>query len=129
MYSLYGATTRPTDAMLNGLDTLVYDIQDVGARPYTYTTTLLEVLHAAASHGLTVVVLDRPDPIGGEQVEGNVLDPDFASFVGPAPIAMRYGMTIGELAQFFNAELGVGAELHVEPWPAGIARTGSTRRA
>jgi uncharacterized protein YbbC (DUF1343 family)/CubicO group peptidase (beta-lactamase class C family) len=113
IYSLYGATTRPTDAMLSGVDTLVYDIQDVGARTYTYTSTLLEVMRAAAEHGLFVVVLDRPNPLDGEHVEGNVLDPRFASFVGAAPMAMRYGLTIGELAQFFNAE--VGASLTVVP--------------
>jgi uncharacterized protein YbbC (DUF1343 family) len=115
IYSLYGETNRPTDAMLRGLDTLVYDIQDVGARTYTYTSTLLEAMRAAAAHGLPVVVLDRPNPIGGDQVEGNVLDVRFASFVGPAAIAMRYGLTIGELGQLFNAELGVGADLTVVP--------------
>jgi uncharacterized protein YbbC (DUF1343 family) len=115
IYSLYGDTTRPTDAMLSGVETLVYDIQDVGTRTYTYISTLLEVMHACAQRGLPVVVLDRPNPIGGDQVEGNVLDPRFASFVGPAPIAMRYGLTIGELGQFFNAELGVGADLTVVP--------------
>ena len=113
IYSLYGETTRPTDAMLTGVDTLVYDIQDVGARTYTYISTLLEVMHAAAQHQLPLVVLDRPNPIGGDQVEGNVLDPRFVSFVGPAPIAMRYGLTIGELGHLFNGELGVGAELTV----------------
>jgi uncharacterized protein YbbC (DUF1343 family) len=113
IYSLYGDTTRPATAMLRGLDALVYDIQDVGTRVYTYISTLLEALRASAEHGLQVVVLDRPDPIGGDQVDGNVLDPQFASFVGPAPIAMRYGLTIGELGQFFNAELRVGAKLQV----------------
>jgi uncharacterized protein YbbC (DUF1343 family) len=115
IHSLYGETTRPTTAMLRGLDALVYDVQDVGARTYTYTSTLLEVMRAAAARGLGVVVLDRPDPIGGDQVEGNVLEPAFASFVGPAPIAMRYGLTIGELAQFFNAELDLHADLTVVP--------------
>jgi uncharacterized protein YbbC (DUF1343 family) len=115
IYSLYGETPRPTDAMLRGIDTLVYDIQDIGARVYTYPSTLLEVMRAAAARGLAVVVLDRPNPIGGDQVEGNVLDTRFTSFVGPAPIAMRYGLTIGELAQFFNGELGVGADLTVVP--------------
>src|SRR5262249_38179365 len=113
IYSLYGATTRPTDAMLRGLDVLVYDIQDVGARTYTYISTLLEVMRAADAHNLPLVVLDRPNPIGGDQVDGNVLDGHFASFVGPAPLAMRYGMTVGELAQLFNAELSVGANLSV----------------
>lgn len=115
IYSLYGNTTRPTDAMLRGIDTLVYDIQDVGARTYTYISTLLEVMQAGAAHGIPVVVLDRPDPITGDHVDGNVLDQKFASFVGPAPIAMRYGMTIGELARFFNAALGVGADVTVVP--------------
>jgi uncharacterized protein YbbC (DUF1343 family) len=115
IYSLYGETTRPTDASLRGLDTLVYDIQDVGARTYTYISTLLEVMRAAVAHGLGVLVLDRPNPIGGDRCEGNVLDPRFASFVGAAPIAMRYGMTIGELSRLFNAELGVAADLTVVP--------------
>jgi uncharacterized protein YbbC (DUF1343 family)/CubicO group peptidase (beta-lactamase class C family) len=115
IHSLYGETTRPTAAMLRGLDVLVYDIQDVGARVYTYTSTLLEALRGAAAHGIPVVVLDRPDPIGGEAVEGTVLDPRFTSFVGAAPIAMRYGMTIGELGRYFNAELHVDAELNVVP--------------
>jgi uncharacterized protein YbbC (DUF1343 family)/CubicO group peptidase (beta-lactamase class C family) len=116
IYSLYGDTRRPTEAMLRGLDALVYDIQDVGARVYTYPATLLEVLRAAAARSLPVVVLDRPNPIGGALVEGNVLDyPRFASFVGAAPIAMRYGLTIGELAQFFTAELGVSANVAVVP--------------
>jgi uncharacterized protein YbbC (DUF1343 family) len=113
IFSLYGQTTRPTDAMLHGVEVLVYDIQDVGARTYTYTSTLLEILRAGAQHGMPVVVLDRPDPVAGDKVDGNVLDPRFVSFVGPAPIAMRYGMTIGELGQFFNAELQVGADLQV----------------
>ena len=123
IYSLYGETTRPTDAMLRGVDTLVYDIQDVGARVYTYPATLLEVMRAAASRGLPVVVLDRPNPIGGDQVEGNVLDARFSSFVGPAAIAMRYGLTIGELGHLFNTELGVGADLTVvqlHGWPRSM---------
>ena len=111
IHSLYGTTTRPTAQMLQGLDALVYDVQDVGARTYTYISTLLEVMRAASQHSLPVVVLDRPNPIGGDHVDGNVLDTRFASFVGPAPIAMRYGMTLGELAQRFNAD--VGADLHV----------------
>jgi uncharacterized protein YbbC (DUF1343 family)/CubicO group peptidase (beta-lactamase class C family) len=111
IHSLYGATTRPTPAMLRDVDVLVYDIQDVGARTYTYISTLLEVLQA----GLPVLVLDRPNPIGGVAVEGPVLDPRFASFVGPAPIAMRFGMTIGELARYFAGELVPQANLSVVP--------------
>jgi uncharacterized protein YbbC (DUF1343 family) len=111
IHSLYGQTTRPTPAMLRGLDVLVYDIQDVGARVYTYISTLLEVLKA----GLPVVVLDRPNPIGGVAVEGTVLDMRFTSFVGAAPIAMRYGMTIGELGRWFNGELQLGVDLTVVP--------------
>jgi uncharacterized protein YbbC (DUF1343 family)/CubicO group peptidase (beta-lactamase class C family) len=111
IHSLYGTTTRPTPAMLKGLDVLVYDIQDVGARTYTYISTLLETLRV----GVPVVVLDRPNPIGGAAVEGPVLDPRFTSFVGPAPIAMRYGMTIGELARYFADELVPSATLTVVP--------------
>jgi uncharacterized protein YbbC (DUF1343 family) len=114
VHSLYGQSTRPTPRMLAGLDTLVFDIQDVGARVYTYISTLLESLRAGAGH-VVVVVLDRPVPINGHDVEGNVLDERFASFVGPPRLAMRYGMTIGELAGFFNAELGIGADLNVVP--------------
>jgi uncharacterized protein YbbC (DUF1343 family) len=113
VYSLYGSATRPTDSMLSGVQVLVYDIQDVGTRTYTYISTLLEAMRAAAAHKLPLVVLDRPDPISGDHVDGNVLDVHFASFVGPAPIAMRYGMTIGELAQFFNVDSGVSADLSV----------------
>jgi uncharacterized protein YbbC (DUF1343 family) len=101
--------------MFDGLDTLVFDIQDVGARTFTYPSTLLEVMRAAAQYGKAVVVLDRPNPIGGEQVEGNVLDPRFASFVGVAAMAMRHGLTMGELGRLFNAELDVGADLTVVP--------------
>jgi uncharacterized protein YbbC (DUF1343 family) len=115
IYSLYGDTTRPTERMLDGLDTLVFDIQDAGARTFTYPSTLLEVMRAAAQHGKSVVVLDRPNPIGGEQVEGNVLDSRFASFVGPTAIAMRHGLTIGELGRLFNVEPGVGADLTIVP--------------
>ena len=115
VFSLYGDTTRPTAAMLDGVETLVFDIQDVGARVYTYIATLAEVLRAGAEHGIPVVVLDRPNPINGVEVEGNVLDPAFASFVGPAPLPMRYGMTIGELGRFFNQELGIHADLSVVP--------------
>jgi uncharacterized protein YbbC (DUF1343 family) len=121
VYSLYGPSMRPTPRLLAGLDTLVFDIQDVGARVYTYISTLLECLRAGAGH-VAVVVLDRPVPINGNDVEGNVVDERFASFVGPPLLAMRYGMTIGELACLFNAEFDIGADLTVVPL-AGWHRT------
>jgi beta-N-acetylhexosaminidase len=106
--------------MLEGIENLVFDIQDVGARFYTYTSTLTYCLEAASENGVPFVVLDRPDPINGVTVEGNILEPGFASFVGLHPIPIRHGMTIGELAQMINE--GVGAELEVvkmEGWNRG----------
>jgi uncharacterized protein YbbC (DUF1343 family) len=105
-YSLYGETKTPTPAMLQGLDALVYDIQDAGVRFYTYLSTMAYSQEAAASAGLAFVVLDRPNPIAGLAVEGNMLDPDFLSFVGCHPIPVRHGMTFGELARLFAAERG-----------------------
>lgn len=121
VYSLYGDVRRPTAKMLEGVDVLVFDIQTVGARFYTYASTLTYAMEAAAEHGIALVVLDRPNPINGVSVEGNILDPTFASFIGLHPIPIRHGMTIGELAQLINAE--VGAELHVvemEGWCRGM---------
>ena len=111
IYSLYGAVRRPTAEMLEALDALVFDVQDVGARFYTYASTLTYALEAASEHGISFIVLDRPNPINGVSVEGNILDPRFASFIGLHPIPIRHGMTIGELARFINAK--TGAELHV----------------
>ncbi|HEX3159864.1 MAG TPA: DUF1343 domain-containing protein [Gemmatimonadaceae bacterium] len=122
VHSLYGATQKPTPAMLRGVDALVFDIQDVGARPYTYVYTMALAMKAAAERRMPFVVLDRPNPIGGTMVEGNVLDTAFASFVGMYPIPERHGMTVGELARLFNAEYGLGAELYVIP-AAGWRRT------
>ena len=113
IHSLYSDTREPTAAMLDGLDVLVIDLQDVGTRVYTYAWTMANCLRAARRHGVRVVVCDRPNPIGGEAVEGPVLDPAFASFVGQFPIPLRHGMTIGELARLFNAEFGIGADLQV----------------
>jgi uncharacterized protein YbbC (DUF1343 family)/CubicO group peptidase (beta-lactamase class C family) len=104
LYSLYGETERPTDKMLDGLDALVYDIQDAGVRFYTYETTLGDALEAAAKKGMPVCILDRPDPISGIYVEGPVLDRDLTSFVAYFPMPVRHGMTIGELAGMFSAE-------------------------
>lgn len=113
VHSLYGEHRRPTPAMLEGIDTLVVDLQDVGARYYTFIWTLLLCLEACAECGKRVVVLDRPNPLGGLAVEGNVLDPGFRSFVGLAPIPMRHGLTIGELAGFFRAWRALDVELEV----------------
>ena len=113
IYSLYSGTREPTAAMLDGLDLLVIDLQDVGTRVYTYIYTMANCLRAARRHGVRVIVCDRPNPIGGEAVEGPMLDPAFASFVGQFPIPLRHGMTIGELARLFNAEFGIGADLEV----------------
>ena len=115
VYSLYGETRRPTPEMLAGLDALLFDIQDVGSRYYTYAWTMALALQAAAQAGLTFVVLDRPNPIGGELVQGDVLDTAFASFVGLHAVPMRHGLTVGELAGLLNGELGWGARLTVIP--------------
>jgi uncharacterized protein YbbC (DUF1343 family) len=121
VHSLYGEHRRPTAAMLEGLDTLVIDLQDVGARYYTFIWTMLLCLEACAAAGRRVVVLDRPNPLGGTGVEGNVLDPRYSSFVGLAPIPMRHGLTIGELAGFFAAWSGLDVDLQVV-WMEGWRR-------
>ena len=113
IYSLYGETRRPTDEMLRGLDSLVFDIQDAGVRFYTYMTTMGYCLEEAARHHLAMYVLDRPNPLGGEAVEGPILDADRINFVGYFRLPIRHGMTAGELAQMFNAENHIGADLHV----------------
>ena len=99
--------------MLRDLDVLVIDLQDVGVRIYTYIYTMANCLKPRASTGLKVIVCDRPNPIGGAQVEGMVLVPGFESFVGMYPIPMRHGMTIGEIARLFNEHFGIGADLEV----------------
>lgn len=104
VYSLYGKTLKPTPEMLKNVDVLVFDIQDVGARFYTYTYTMSLAMEAAAENGKRFVVLDRPNPINGLTVEGSVLEPRFASFVGLYPIPVRHGMTVGELALMFNRQ-------------------------
>jgi len=115
VYSLYGATRRPSAEMLSGIDILLFDIQDVGARAYTFISTMAYVMQAAAQHGKEVWILDRPNPIGGTIVEGPVLEPEYKSFIGLYPIAMRHGMTVGELAQMFNDAFGIHAKLRVIP--------------
>jgi uncharacterized protein YbbC (DUF1343 family) len=115
VYSLYSETRVPTSEMMAGLDVLVVDLQDVGTRIYTYIYTMAYCLTAARRDGVKVIVCDRPNPIGGTQVEGPVLAPGFESFVGLYPIPMRHGMTIGELARLFNEHFGIGADLEVVP--------------
>jgi uncharacterized protein YbbC (DUF1343 family) len=112
--SLYTDTRRPTDDMLSGIDVLVFDIQDAGVRFYTYVTTMAYCMEAAAKHHIRFFVFDRPDLLGGEAIEGPMLDPDRTSFTGYFSMPVRYGMTMGELAQMFNVENKIGADLHVE---------------
>ena len=116
-YSLYGKNQQPTREMLAGIDALVYDIQDVGSRFYTYISTLLRSMGAAAANNVDFIVLDRPNPIRGDCVEGNLLQPAFRSFVGETTIPTRHGMTVGELAQFCRAELDStpSSRLHIVP--------------
>ena len=115
IHSLYGDTRRPTARMLERVDTVVVDLQDAGARFYTYAATMAYVMEAAAERGLRVVVLDRPNPIGGAAVEGPLLDADQTGFTGYLPMPVRHGMTLGELARLFNAEREIGVELEVVP--------------
>jgi uncharacterized protein YbbC (DUF1343 family) len=122
LYSLYSETREPTAEMLKDVDVLVVDLQDIGARIYTYIYTMANCLRAGKRHGVPVIVCDRPNPIGGEDVEGAPLVPGFESFVGQFPIPMRHGMTIGELARLFNDAFGIGANLEVvrmEGWTRG----------
>ena len=119
VYSLYGKNLKPTPEMLKDVDLLVFDIQDVGARFYTYISTMALTMEAAVEHNLPFVVLDRPNPINGINIEGNVLDTTYASFVGLFPIPVRHGMTIGELARMINSEgwlaKGIQADLTIVP--------------
>lgn len=115
VHSLYGKTRRPTPEMLKQIDVLIYDIQDIGSRAYTYIYSMAYAMQAAREQNLPFIVLDRPNPLGGLRVAGNVLDPKFSSFVGLYPIPQVYGMTVGELAQLFNSEFGIGCDLTVVP--------------
>ncbi|HET8552830.1 MAG TPA: DUF1343 domain-containing protein [Gammaproteobacteria bacterium] len=113
VYSLYGKHRQPTPQMLKNVDVLIYDIQPVGTRFYTYLYTMADAMKAAAAAHIPFIVLDRPNPIGGIAVQGPVLEPKYASFVGQYPIALRYGMTVGELAKLFNDTFHIGANLTV----------------
>jgi uncharacterized protein YbbC (DUF1343 family) len=114
IYSLYGRTSAPTDQMLEGIDVMLVDLQDAGARYYTYLFTTVGVMRAAERRGIPVIVLDRPNPVGAP-VQGNVLDPAFSSPVGTLAVPMRHGMTLGELARLARADLGLGTSLSVVP--------------
>ncbi len=115
IFSLYGDHLRPTDEMLKDIDALVFDVQDAGVRFYTYTTTMAYCMEEAAKRHIAFFVLDRPNPLNGDIVEGPMLDADKTAFVAYYPLPVRYGLTIGELAQFLNAENHINAQLHVIP--------------
>lgn len=122
IYSLYSETREPTLEMLSGLDALVFDLQDVGCRVYTFIYTMANAMKSCARFGKKMFVLDRPNPIGGLAVEGNLLERGHESFVGMYPIPMRHGLTVGELAKFFNREFEISCELEVvtmENWARG----------
>ncbi|WP_420633739.1 exo-beta-N-acetylmuramidase NamZ domain-containing protein [Candidatus Palauibacter sp.] len=114
IYSLYGETRAPTPEMLAGIDVLAFDLQDIGARYYTYVSTMARAMTAAGRAGVPVIVLDRPNPIGG-LAQGPVLHPSFASFVGLYPVPVRHGLSAGELARLYRGAFGVEVELHVVP--------------
>jgi len=122
VYSLYSETREPTPEMLEGLDTLVVDLQDVGTRVYTFIYTMANALRAARRHQVPVIVCDRPNPIGSA-VEGPVLQPGYESFVGQFGIPLRHGLTIGELAHVFNEHFGIGAELEVVPMEGWLSHS------
>jgi uncharacterized protein YbbC (DUF1343 family) len=113
VHSLYGDVRKPTPAMLRGLDALLFDLQDVGVRVYTFVWTMALAMEACAEAGVRLVVLDRPNPIGGDLREGPVLRAGYESFVGLHPVPLRHGLTAGELAQWLNAERGIGCDLEV----------------
>jgi uncharacterized protein YbbC (DUF1343 family) len=123
VYSLYSETREPTAEMLKGLDALVIDLQDIGARIYTYIYTMANCLRVCKRHGVHVIVCDRPNPIAGEDVEGALLESGFESFVGQFPIPMRHGMTMAELARLFNEQFGIGASLEVVKMEGWTRRT------
>lgn len=116
VHSLYGSdveSLRPSPSMLDGIDVLVFDVQDVGSRYYTFAATMLYAMQAASARGIAFLVLDRPNPIGGDRIEGPTVRPGFESFVGAHPVPIRHGMTVGELGRLFRSELGLGLDLQV----------------
>ena len=129
IFSLYSETREPTPEMLDLIDVLVIDIQDVGARIYTFIYTMANCLRAAARQGVPVIVCDRPNPIGGVAVEGPMLEPGYESFVGQFPMPMRHGMTVAELARLFNEHMASAPSSKSCRWKAGRARCIWTRPA
>ena len=115
IHSLYGEVRKPTPAMLEGVDVLLFDMQDIGARYYTYVSTMALAMEAAGEQDIPFVVLDRPNPVRGDVVQGNLLKPGYETFVGMYPVPMRHGMTAGELAQLYVGEFGLEVDLHVVP--------------
>ncbi|MFN2599157.1 MAG: exo-beta-N-acetylmuramidase NamZ domain-containing protein, partial [Pyrinomonadaceae bacterium] len=113
VHSLYSETREPTEEMLRDVDVLVVDLQDVGCRIYTFVYTMANCMRAAGRYGKKVIVCDRPNPVGGGKVEGNLLEPEYASFVGLFPLPTRHGMTICELARMFAGEWGIECELEL----------------
>ena len=115
IHSLYGELRKPTPAMLEGVDVLLFDMQDIGARYYTYVSTMALAMEAAGEQDIPFIVLDRPNPVRGDVVQGNLLKPGYETFVGMYPVPMRHGMTAGELAQLYVGEFGLEVDLHVVP--------------
>jgi uncharacterized protein YbbC (DUF1343 family) len=113
IYSLYSETREPTEEMLKDIDTLVFDLQDVGGRVYTFIYTMANAMQACSKFGKKMIVCDRPNPINGINVEGNLLEKEYTSFVGQYPIPMRHGLTVGELAKLFNEEFDIRCDLEV----------------
>ena len=115
IHSLYGEVRKPTPAMLEGVDVLLFDMQDIGARYYTYVSTMALAMEAAGEQDIPFIVLDRPNPVRGDVVQGNLLKPGYETFVGMYPVPMRHGMTAGELAELYVGEFGLEVDLHVVP--------------
>jgi uncharacterized protein YbbC (DUF1343 family) len=115
IHSLYGEVRKPTPAMLESVDVLLFDMQDIGARYYTYVSTMALAMEAAGEQDIPFIVLDRPNPVRGDVVQGNLLKPGYETFVGMYPVPMRHGMTAGELAQLYVGEFGLEVDLHVVP--------------
>ncbi len=115
VFSLYSETRKPTGSMLQDIDTVLVDMQDVGTRVYTFGATVMHMMEACSEAGINVIILDRPNPINGREIEGNLLDPEFSSFVGPHQIPMRHGLTLAELMSLYNTECDIKCRLKVVP--------------